>query len=211
MELGTKETTPEQFAKKEQELPLFNRILRVAAYPIALASGLWATHTDLRNTSYDSARRQGAFNDLLEKHRPIASQGVQDRIAGKISAEEFFQQAMKNKGEYSKAVDERMKTLGVKSMFDKWKYINRADKKHALVEGMKVVGISLGAMLTVANSKSLVDFFVGDKKHHPEMVHISDVPALIASAGEQVVQGPNTHALLAENTESPQASASYSR
>ena len=66
---------------------IFNRILKIIAYPIAAVSGLWVVKKEVSDTVYDDLKRGKAFDDILEDLQPKNEANVASRGKSAIGIE----------------------------------------------------------------------------------------------------------------------------
>jgi len=146
-----------------------NRTLKVAAYPIAALSGLWAAGRELHYAAYktiQSGENNPLFKEIKNTYEPSFAKNAHDLASKTITEEKFLSEFIRIKGEHSHAVGAKMQSLGLgnelfglKDMPKKWSTVNRDARNRALITGATVTGIAIGAMLTIANSKTLEQFF----------------------------------------------------
>jgi hypothetical protein len=160
MEKEQETTAAPEEAKKT---PLFNRVLKMAAYPAAALSGFWATSVNVHNSAYNKAKALGAFDDILETATTRSKSEVEARRKGQISLEEFSEKWPKSKLAFQEAAEARMKYMGLDSFKNKWKYMAKESKQEAVLVGLTVTGIAIGALLTIANSKTVGNLFGSEK------------------------------------------------
>jgi hypothetical protein len=154
---------------KEGKVHFLNRMFKYSSYPVALLSGLWVFEREVHDMVYQNLKRYHAFDDILAKLEPLNKSNIQSRIHNDIPKEGFLLRSLGTKSAYSKAVGERMAHMGLgdslKDFPAKWGYIDkRSGRRAAITQGLTAFGISIGAMLTIANSKSLIDYFADRKE-----------------------------------------------
>jgi len=152
--------------QKEDNPHFINRMIKIVAYPISLAAGFLVTNTSVRDSAYQKAKKRGGFDDIEIKFGGKDRQDLVLKNSQLITQEEWLERAIKNKLSHSAAVQEKMEELGINRFASKWKYINRGNKQKAIIDGLTVAGISIGAILTIANTKSLTEFFFGESKNN---------------------------------------------
>lgn len=152
--------------QEKEEVAWWRKALRMGAYPFSILAGMWTVNREVHEATYQNLKRYGAFDDLLNKGEGGGlklrnERNVQERIAGKISVEDFLERSVQTKNEYGRGLTQRMDHMGLGKDYanfpKKWNYMNRAGRSEALIKGATVTGISLAAILTVAQSKSLLD------------------------------------------------------
>jgi len=169
---------PTQSQDKAQKSGFFAKALNVAAYPISGLLGLWTTANDVHYAAYVKLKTQKradgksiAFGDLEEKYGAQYAENGAKLVAGSIDAGEFLSKDLAIKELHSPQVGARMAAaglgnewLGLKKLPQKWQFIGRDGKQRAVISGLTIAGISIGALLTIANSKSLGSLLGGKEK-----------------------------------------------
>lgn len=148
--------------KTEEKPGLFGKVLKWAGYPVAAVSGYLVTRTAVNEETYETAKRFGVFDDILKEYRPLNDVNVKARMADEISQSEFLARSAITKAGYSKAASKRLEHMGVSEFPEMWNYIRRGARQRAVIEGMTVAGIAIGAWLTIANSKPFASLFAKD-------------------------------------------------
>jgi len=143
--------TEEKSAKKEWN---FNRVLGIAAYPVSIVTGLFYAHDHVRYASLKKFRRHGEFltnSDEWDKVKAKIKNGIESEEGVDIKddiitiGEKFTEEA-----------DKKFAKIGYKDWLDHFTTLNRYDKVDVLEKFGTVSGITLGVLLTIANSKSLL-------------------------------------------------------
>lgn len=150
--------------QNEQSGGIASRLLRVLAYPIAAISGYWAADVSAHNSAYNTAKSLGAFDDILAVSTPRSRLEIQELITDKIATKEFWSKALASKSEYQIKADERMYKMGLRGFRSKWDYMAKANRQDAILVGMTVAGIAIGALLTMAESKAINNLFGSDDR-----------------------------------------------
>jgi len=166
---------PVPVLETEDNPHIFNKILKVVAYPVAAISGLWVAGREVHNGVYQKASSvegNPIFGDIRSQFKPQYTKNAEEAVSGAISKEVFLANEFAIKTEHSRAIGERLEKIGFsnrnqgfgfKNFAAKWKYVNNGTKQSAIIQGLTVSGIAIGAMLTIANSKSIIDYFAKDK------------------------------------------------
>ncbi len=154
---------------------LITRILKVAAFPVAGISGLWVTSNDLHTSAFSKAKSVSGnphFGPIADKYRNeyIANaQAFEAKLPGSSQAE-FLAKELEIKTRQSMEVGAKLEEMGfghryfgLKDLGNKWRYVNRGSRQQALINGMTVAGITVGAILSVSSSKLLDNVFSNDK------------------------------------------------
>lgn len=162
-------TTAQPAPVKEDTPHLLNRMIKIAAYPIAAISGFAVMNRDVHSSAYQKAKGvvgNPLFKDIADTYEPQFTKNAEAlmRKDNPISQQEFSAIDMKIKTAHSNAVSKRIEKLGLgneffglKNFSTKWNYINRSKRQQAMINGLTVSGIAIGALLTIGNSKVLGD------------------------------------------------------
>lgn len=145
--------------ESQEESGIMPRILRVIAVPVALITGFFAARTSVHNSAYNQAKMLGAFDDILSKSTPESRADIQELINHTIDKTEFLKRSMKTKTAYFVAGNARMEEMGLTNFVKKWNYMARADRQVVARSGLAGVGVTLGALLTISDSKALSKLF----------------------------------------------------
>jgi len=135
----------------------FGKLLHIVAYPIAAISGIWAANASVHNHAYDMAKKLGAFDDLLAKATPKSKCDAHELLAGKITTDEYVARSAKIKETWQVEGLKRMEELGLNSFSRKWKYMARAARQETILTSLTAAGIAIGALLTIADSKNVLE------------------------------------------------------
>jgi len=132
----------------------FNRILGIAAYPISAVAGLVQGRLHIRQKAYETFKRIGTWeNEIKEtrekviKEMSLIDSGVKNDIKKEI---------IEDRNDFTKAVGKHFKKMGYKHFWDMYGPLAPHEKAQVWEKGMTVFGVTLGVLLTVANSKSLI-------------------------------------------------------
>lgn len=160
--------------KRQKESPI-NRILRIAAYPIAGISGLFVMGNDLHRSAYEKSKGipgNPHFKDIQSKFDGQYAEIARDFEAGVLNTAQRLEKELVVKKQYSAAVGEKMEKLGfsdkwfrMKDITNKWETVNRGSKQQAVINGLTVAGIAVGALLATTNSQLLDDLGAKDKEN----------------------------------------------
>jgi len=152
---------PAQQSEEKENKAFFAKALEVAAYPLSAMAGYLFTKRSIHDSAYDNAKFMGAVDGVSAPHRKqlvkIGEQANSVVNAGKefdliaATAKEFIH--------HPGNVDKRMEQLGLGSLVKQWKFTSPYQKQKALMHGFGAVGVTIGAMLLVAESKIFNDFF----------------------------------------------------
>ncbi len=145
--------------KAQEKSGFFSKILKAVSVPVAAAAGFTVTYTEVRGNARKSAKQDGTLSDVVKDNEISQGAVIELRKAGQISKEEFLARSATNRDIYRKAADARLDHMGHGSFLKKFDYISRSNKSRAIIEGLAVTGIAIGAMFAVANSKVLDTMF----------------------------------------------------
>jgi hypothetical protein len=164
--MGKSDTS--KLAAEQEKEPVLNKALKIAAIPIGALTGFWTASTTAHDNAYNTALRGGAFDDLIAKTKPKRQADVEALLNGSIGTEEYWQRALKNKADWHAVGFPRMKKLGLTNFWRKWRYMSLDGKPAVIQQGLTISGITIGALLSIANSKLLNDLFFGSKDSEKE-------------------------------------------
>lgn len=150
-------------APSEHETSLLRAIMKTTFVPVSALLGLLVANTEVRGSANRKALTETTLKDIAEKQMKAKSKLQAERLAGKISKQEFQQLETEQLRNFRKAVDTRMKYMGY-NFLNKFNYVARSDAQKAIIDGITVAGITIGALFAVGNSKSIVDFLSGDEE-----------------------------------------------
>ena len=155
-------------ASAEQETqrraPLFNKVLKLIAWPVSVVTGFMVAHTEVRDKAYNMAKRQGVFDALLPTHNNENRANHAQRVADVIDKEAFMAEHIHIKQSYSKQIQSQMEHMGIGSFTKKWNYIHRTDKQNAVISGVMIGAVALGALLTASASRNINELLFGNSK-----------------------------------------------
>jgi len=152
--------TPEN----REEDGIVSKILRVIAFPVAAMTGFFAARTSVHNSAYNQAKMLGAFDDILSEATPKSRADIQELVNHTIDTAEYLKRSAKIKSAYQAVGDVRMKELGLSNFVRKWKYMAKADQQVVTRAGLAAAGVTLGALLSIADSKLFTRLFSSHSK-----------------------------------------------
>lgn len=141
----------------------FSKVLRVLAFPISFISGLIVAHVQVRGSAAREAINDGSLKDIVDNYSKQRSPIITARIRGELSAEEFSKLSIEARDIYRHAADARMQHMGHGSFLERLSYVPRSAAQKALLEGVAVAGVTLGALLALSNSR-LLSVFKNDRE-----------------------------------------------
>ncbi|MEZ5692147.1 MAG: hypothetical protein R3D71_10870 [Rickettsiales bacterium] len=141
-------------SKKENEQGKVGRFLNVAAYPLSIGAGYYVTDKQIYNSSREQLSRRGAFKEDCEKMKEAGKQvlGEAENLSGEQVREKFKSIA----NTFEESVDKTFNKMGYKNMFHHFDHLPAHDRNSAIVNGLFAFGVSIGALLSVANSRILL-------------------------------------------------------
>lgn len=152
--------------KSTDEVGWGSKALKLLGFPIAAISGYWSGSVSIRNSAYDNAKEHGLFDDFhSSSHDSMKNIGAKARQAiseGKpfdILTESVPLHTMRDA-----QIAERLEKVGLGNFEKQWKFTSRYQKQNALLNGLTVAGIAIGAIFSMAHSKAVQKLFT---KHEP--------------------------------------------
>lgn len=155
--LAEEKLRPKAAEEAQPHVSMVQKLLKVAAIPIALASGYWATKTELRAATNRLGTAEGMFDDIDAANRSAKNPLIKARINNEISREEYLEKTTAIRLRYRAAIDDRMQHMGQETFLEKLRYVKRSAAQKAIIDGLTVSGVALGVLLTLADSKSLTE------------------------------------------------------
>lgn len=167
----SKPADPKTVDSDEQQGPV-SQIVKLAAYPISVGLGLWAARVNISDACYNTIRDFDGFGDFLQQRRIGLGdkfRAARRNIEAGISNEGFPNIVRADRLDYFPIVEQRKLDLGIKNVFDEIKFIHRSHKQTAIINGLTIGAVSLGALLAVANSRAVNNLFAKSDKPPSEM------------------------------------------
>lgn len=121
------------------------------SYAVAIGTGWAATDLSVRGSMYKNFAAQGVFNEL-QASRKEQYKALLDDIA-KGNKVGVPQRVHNIESAYRDLTAQKFKDLGVNGFQDWWKTLKRNQKVDALVSGLTVSGVVIGALMLVTNSR----------------------------------------------------------
>ncbi len=134
-----------------QEPSKTSKILELAAYPIAIGAGAFTFVSSVNDKLYDTLKGLDELGDGLNKNKEnfkAETATIRSKVAEKLSA--FHRQ---NTDVYNN----KLKELGFTSFSKRLGGIHRDQRVDSALIGLTFATLTLGAILTIANSKSLMN------------------------------------------------------
>ena len=163
---------PQKTTAAEPTRTAFSKVLGVLAYPIAAVPGIFVAKAGIREAIYDKYAGKGGFADLQNQYAAdfhkitgIDPAEVRSERRGnnkvartelKYVREETRDAVAALDREMFKAVEKKFaEKWNMHNVFDYWKNINANQKINTAFMALTVSGVALGALLTIANSRTL--------------------------------------------------------
>lgn len=154
--------------KKPAPVSSLQRGLELLAFPVAGISGFWAVYNSIRSSVKNTAKEFGLFDKLDAELKPNSIKTHTTPIGSTFPKEQFIREDRVNHKVYTKGVANILEErgLGPLNFKTRWDYVSSIAHQHALVDGMTVAGVAVGAILTIADNKWLMSHFGGDKTNN---------------------------------------------
>jgi hypothetical protein len=141
------------------------KALGILAYPISAFTGFWVTRQSARSSVYDNAMFHDLTadlrNPLVEEAKAKGREAAATiKAGGKV---DFYEMTKEMHQNFSKDIETRMEGATLGKLHKKWKFMMPHQKHKALIHGFTAAGISIGALLAMANSKTVSNLFLNDK------------------------------------------------
>lgn len=128
----------------------FAKVLKVSAYPLAAASAYIYGRRGIRDGLYDSLKKRGVFDDELAYHNEKFRAILPPPGIAKDISEEFAPLHR----EFSEQVTKQFHDLGFTNTRKCLKGLHDTKKLNTLMTAVTAAGITLAAVLTIADSKT---------------------------------------------------------
>jgi hypothetical protein len=152
------ETEPK---RTSAETGFLSKALKVLAFPVAAVSGYWFAQTSIRNSAYDNAKFTGAVKGVSEPHRD-ALQKIGEKANAIIEKGKTFDLPKEVRPlfeEHAPLVTKRLEDLNLGTLRKQWGFTSKYQKQQAIMNGLTAAGIAIGAVLSIANMKSIQQAF----------------------------------------------------
>lgn len=138
------------------------KFLKIAAYPVSFLTGFFVTKVNISDSAYNHFKHYDGIADIRKEGtgaiKKIFQEGIDNAKKG-VGNEGFLKKVVEHRNEYFPKIEGRKKALGIHSFFDEWKVVHRSDKQNAVINGIMVTAVALGALLEVTNTKMFNNFF----------------------------------------------------
>jgi hypothetical protein len=155
----------EKSSSVSEDPSLFSKGLSWAAYPISALAGLWTAKVNIGDAVYDRLKIDKALDDirtpLTEQRAALSQEATSDILSGQITerASRYAEKCNAADKAYFPKVEARIKALGLEAFADQWKFVHRSQKQSAIMNGVFMSSVTLGAILGIADSKVLAHLF----------------------------------------------------
>lgn len=153
---------------------LFSKVLSWAAYPLSAVAGLWTARKNIGDGVYERLKIDGGLDDLrdplLVERRTLTEGAAKNILAQQISQvrQSFLADSSSIDKLYFQKVEQRIRDLGLEPIGKQWKYVHRSHRQNAVMNGIFMSSVTLGAMLGIADSKTLDHLLRGKESSQPE-------------------------------------------
>lgn len=153
---------------------LFSKLLSWAAYPASAVAGLWTAKKNVEDGVYERLKIDGGLDDirapLLAERKAMTEGAVKNILAEQISQvqQSFLPDSLSKDKGYFQKVEQRIRDLGLEPIGKQWKFVHRSHRQNAVINGIFMSSVTLGAMLGIADSKTLEHLLRGKESSQPE-------------------------------------------
>jgi hypothetical protein len=161
----------------KEEPGALSKALKFIAYPVAAFTGFLSARTTIRSHAYDNVLRHEATKDIHDDvFVKMKEKGhwASDHIKAGKGSVDFIEETKAMHKTYEHAYETRMGELKLGSLWRRWKFNQPHQQQQVIINGLTVAGITLGAVLTMAHSKTLGRVFT----RHEAQKDPSDSPSL---------------------------------
>ncbi len=144
-----------------------SKAIKILSLPIAAVSGYWVASRSIFNHTYANVKDHDILSDLTgkdtERHKKMTQIGKEAReAANSKTMYEITEKSVPLHADHYEKVLERFKYAGLGTTRKRWKFLRPDQKDAVLIEFMTVAGIAVGALLTLANNKTISHAFSSD-------------------------------------------------
>ena len=139
-----------------------SKAIKVLTLPVAAISGYWVAARRVYVNAYDNAKDHGIFKDLVNGERKRGLDEIGKEALDAVAAHKEYDILAKSvpfHETHNAKVLERFKAVGLGTTAKRWKFLRVDQKQAAMIEFMTVAGIAVGALLTLANNKTISHAF----------------------------------------------------
>lgn len=167
--------TPERQQSTQDSTPaLFSKVLSWAAYPVSAVAGMWTARKNIGDGVYERLKRDGGLDDLrdplLVERRTLTEGAAKSILAQQVDRvrQSFLPDSSSKDKAYFEKVEQRIRDLGLEPIGKQWKYVHRSHRQNAIINGIFMSSVTLGAMLGIADSKTLEHLLRGKETSQNE-------------------------------------------
>lgn len=144
----------------ENESGIVSKALKIIAVPVSAASGLFYGNSRVRNQNYNNLRNRGIFKDLKDAH----DDNVRALMPEVGKTKDISEDLSKLNKALSEKIDTRIKDIGFGTFQKKFKNIHSTQRVETIIGAITVTTLVLGAILAIADHKSITDLFADKSK-----------------------------------------------
>ena len=165
-----------------QKTGILSKLLKVLTVPLAAGAGYWFGQTSIRDSAYDNAKTHGAFDDMNKDHFSYngksTGKNYHDTLS-EVGSEAL--KAVKNEKtfdivekashlhvEREAQVAKRLEQIGLGTLGKQWKFTSKYQRQQALMNAFTAAGITIGALLSIADTKMISQAFTRKQSGNEE-------------------------------------------
>ena len=151
--------------EKEQKTSPFMKAIEILTFPVSGLAGLWTTHISIRNDAQEVAKAPDLFlHKTFTDYQKVRVKHDHLRETNAITKQEWQALDTGSRNAYRAILDAKMEEHGLGTFMSKWNYVSRSARQKAVIEGMGVAMVAVGALLSITNSKFVQHMFDSDTK-----------------------------------------------
>ena len=135
-----------------------SKAIKALTFPIAAVSGYWVAARRIYVNAYDNAKEHGLLKDLVNGKRKEGLEAIGREALAAVAANKQYnilEKSVPFHNAHNEKVLEHFKKIGLGTTGKRWQFLRGDQKQAAMIEFMTVAGIAVGALLTVANNKTI--------------------------------------------------------
>ncbi len=106
---------------------IVSKVLKIAAYPLGAFSGWWVTKNQIRHYTFQKLKGRGGLDDVIAKHEEgLLKREMSEALNHIRNTDSVYELKVKNQpleSEYTEAIRERMRQLGLNGIKNQSEYI----------------------------------------------------------------------------------------
>jgi hypothetical protein len=143
---------------------LLSKALKALSVPIGAVSGYIVTRINIRHSAYENAKNHNMFKDITGSgtKREQAMHVIGEAVIGAEKTGKQFEvlaQSIPLHADYQKAFTKRMETAKLGTFLKQWKFTSSFQQQNAVINGLTVAGVAIGAIYAIASSKMIQHAF----------------------------------------------------